>query len=88
MCEHQAEAFFLLSCLRSNVNNQTEACSDHAKSFGAFTDGQQQCLLKLLVALVIRQAELVEAGTSNSSYFKLDIRNVIFYFEKKKLKKE
>jgi hypothetical protein len=53
------------SGLRSNVNNQTEACSDHAKSFGAFTDGQQQCLFKLLIAFVVRQAELVEAATCN-----------------------
>lgn len=44
---------------------KSEACAarllDHAEALGAFADGQYQRLLKVLVALVVGQTQLVEA---------------------------
>lgn len=36
--------------------------SDHAEAFGALAYGQQESLLKVLVALVVGQTELIEAS--------------------------
>lgn len=33
---------------------------DHAKTFGTFTNGQQQSLFKLFITLIVRQTKLIE----------------------------
>lgn len=44
----------------------------HSEALGALAGGEHECSLKLLVALVVRQAELVEAesGLKQSFFFK------------------
>jgi len=41
---------------------------DHAESLAALADGQKQRLFELLVAFVVRQAQLVEAVIEKVSF--------------------
>lgn len=49
---------------------KSEACAawslDHAEALSAFADGQYKRLLKVLVALIVGQTQLVEAGTTDT----------------------
>lgn len=60
---------------------KSKACAarllDHAEALGAFTDGQYQRLLKVLVALVVGQTQLVEAGTTIQFLLKMLAKTIV-----------